>query len=647
MAGKEKTFEEGATLISVTDLQGVIQYCNRDFIDISGYSEEELINSNHSIVRHSDMPKAAFEDLWATIKDDKPWQGFVKNRCKDGDFYWVNAYVTPVFEDGKKVGYQSIRSCPTRKQIGAAESLYQDLINNPQKKLPGDSFYSKITLSTKVNALVCLTFLSVLSIELMDGSLFSTDIAHIIPNLIIIFLFSSLIYLCNFNVIKRINSINLILKQISAGNLTDNIQLSNKDELGTTIMSAKMLQGRLKAVLGRFSESSQDLVQATDMLSDTSYLTKNSLLKQNTETELIATAMNEMSATVTEIAQNTSQSSELASSASNSANNGKEIVTSTRETIIELSNDISNISDTIHLLAEECNQIISITDSISGIADQTNLLALNAAIEAARAGEHGRGFAVVADEVRTLSSRTQQSTVEISSMIEKLQTGSNNAEKAMKTGLEKVQQSVEQIQETENAFTEIVSSVADVNDMNTQIATAAEEQSCVAEEMNKNIISISDQSHNTSANIEQVEIRTSALTEMSASLQIQIKQYDLGDSATKFDFAAAKQAHLSWKTKVRDFLGGDSSAISHDQACSHHDCQLGKWYYTEGTKKFKDSSYFQQIEAPHARLHQIVKEVLVSHEQNDLDKADKLYQELGPISEEIVDLLGKVESTAK
>lgn len=205
------------------------------------------------------------------------------------------------------------------------------------------------------------------------------------------------------------------------------------------------------------------------------------------------------------------------------------MVSSTRETILELSEDISNISNSINLLAEECQQIRDITDSISGIADQTNLLALNAAIEAARAGEQGRGFAVVADEVRVLSSRTQQSTVEINSMIERLQSGSSNAVNAMEKGLEKVHLSVEQIQNTEDAFSEIVDSVTDVNDMNMQIATAAEEQSSVAEEMNKNVTSISALSYKTSDSVVQLEEKIDALTKMSVSLKLQLKQYNLGD----------------------------------------------------------------------------------------------------------------------
>ncbi len=532
MSTKERKFGESATLVSVTDLNGDIQYCNRDFIDISGYTEEELIGAHHNIVRHEDMPKAAFEDLWSTIKSDKPWKGMVKNRCKNGDYYWVDAYVTPVYENGKKIGYQSIRSCPTEKQVKDAEALYKELNNNPSKPLPKLPLYSKITLAAKVNSIIGIAFVSLLFLEWHDGQLFSTDLVHIISNLWLFFLFALLIYVINTDVIKRVNNLTRILKRLSTGDLTEKIELKRQDEIGETVMSAKVLQGRLKAVIGRFVESSHDLLSTTHVLSETSNSTKESMNIQHAETELVATAMNEMSSTVIEIAQNTSRTSDLAAKADNAAHSGKAMIVDTRETILGLASSLTSISDSISKLATECQQIRDITDSISGISDQTNLLALNAAIEAARAGEAGRGFAVVADEVRTLASRTQDSTVEIETMIEKLQQGSQQAVKAVDSGMQKVSASVVQIQNTEQAFTEIVNSVTDVSDMNIQIATAAEEQSSVAEEMNQNVLSISTQSYRTANTVTELEVKVDELTKLSQSLKLQLNQYDLGESVT-------------------------------------------------------------------------------------------------------------------
>jgi aerotaxis receptor len=647
MQGKERKFTEGSTLISITDLSGVIQYCNKDFIQISGYSEQELVNANHHVVRHPDMPKAAFEDLWQTIKKDKPWQGIVKNLCKNGDYYWVDAYVTPVYESGKKVGYQSIRSCPTKKQVESAEKLYQELNQQPNKKIPKPGFFETLTLATKFNTLITLLFATFLLSEVQSGSLFETDLQHILVNVFFLGLYITILYLLHGNVFSRIDKLSIIIKNLSTGDLNSDIKIQGKDEISEAVISAKILQGRLKAVIGRFGESSQSLTIATDVLSEASYQTKLSMGHQHDETDLVATAMNEMSATVSEISQNTTRTSELATSADEAASKGQEMVGLTRKTILELSTDISDIHNTITVLAEECQQIRDITASISGIADQTNLLALNAAIEAARAGEQGKGFSVVADEVRVLSSRTQEATVEINSMIDQLQGGSSKAVLAMDKGLEKVKESVEQIKNTEESFSQIASSVVDLNDMNLQIATAANQQNDVTEEMNGNVHSISMQSNKTLSSVELLESKIKSLTEMSESLQIQLQQYDLGEAAAEFDFNQAKKAHLSWKLRVRNFLQGDINAISKEQVCSHRECDLGRWYYSEGMSKYKDSSYFKGIEKPHARLHQIIQEVFDMYEKGTLDEAEALYQELGPLSDEIVDLLDKTENSLR
>lgn len=645
MSSQERKFPENSTLISVTDLKGVIQYCNKDFIDISGYSENELINSNHNIVRHPDMPKAAFSDLWQTIQSNTPWQGLVKNKCKNGDYYWVDAYVTPVYEKGEKIGYQSVRSCPTKEQVDSAKSLYIKMKSDSSLALPKPPLHERIKLATKVNVFILLLASIFIFAQFSADHLITSEIEHISLNILFTLILIRLFYIFNKDVVVRLEKVIKTLRNISSGDLCENIKISKKDEVGEILMSAKMLQGRLKAVIGRFTDSTNNLGVSIDVLSDTSYQTKLNMNRQHSETDLVATAMNEMSSTVEDIAQNTSKTSELAAATDTIANKGIEIVETAKNTIHELSNDITNISETINLLAQECQQIRDITASISGIADQTNLLALNAAIEAARAGEHGRGFSVVADEVRVLSSRTQDSTVEINTMIEQLQDGSSKAVLAMEKGLNRVNQSVEEIEKTEKAFSSIVESVTNVNDMNLEIAAAADQQATVTEEMNENVNSISTQSYKTTENVVHIEEKLNSLSSMLSSLKVQLSQYELGESVSKFDFAQAKSAHLSWKSKVRDFLEGDQNAISKEQICSHRECMLGKWYYNEGVKSYGSSTYFEQIEKPHARLHQIVKEVYDLYEDGELDKAGELYTELAPLSEKIVSLLDKTEKS--
>lgn len=642
MASSERLFPETTTLISVTDLQGDIQYCNRDFVEISGFKEEELLSSHHNIVRHPDMPKAAFADLWATIKADKPWQGLVKNRCKNGDYYWVDAYVTPVYQQGKKVGYQSVRSCPTRKQVERAAKLYQQLQADPTRKLPSKSLMQSISLEAKVNALLGLGLLAVILSLIFAGGPLAWAF-----NLCFTVVFIALVALINLGVLKRIPQLTKIIRRISTGDLTENIRIPNDDTIGVAFASAKMLQGRMKAIVGRFSESVDSLEVSSDVLADAAYKTEKSMNQQNTETDMVATAMNEMSATVAEVAQNTIRTSELAGEADSVAVNGQQVVGQTRETISQLATDISGISTTVNTLAADCQAIKDITQTINSIAEQTNLLALNAAIEAARAGETGRGFAVVADEVRVLASRTQNSTVEIDSMIEKLQVGSQQAVQATEHGLAKVNNCVEQIQQTDDSFGQIVNSVTNVNDMNTQIATAAEEQSAVAEEMNANVQSISEQAGKTVANMSSLDTRITSIKQMTTTLKAQLQLYDFGEPTSHFDFNKAKQAHLNWKARVRDLLNGNEQAITQNQLCSHRECELGKWYYSVGKKAYGDSQYFQQIEAPHERLHQIVELVYQSHSAGDNDEADKLYDELAPLSEKIVGLLDQTEKSVR
>lgn len=643
----EQQFAETSTLISITDLQGVIQYCNRDFINISGYSENELIGANHNIVRHADMPKAAFADLWETVKAGKPWQGMVKNRCKNGDYYWVDAYVTPVFEEGKKVGYQSVRSCPTRKQVVDAENLYRKMNQSPGMALPKPHPLLNVSMQARVNLMLALILLLMVAVQIESGSLMQASVTTVVLNILGLGLFARLFSVFNMDCLGRMKRMTDSLRRISTGDLTENIKITRQDELGEAVASTKMLQGRLKAVLGKFAESLQDLSVATDTLSDTSFQTRASMNQQHSQTDLVATAMHEMSATVSEIAQNTVRTSELAGNADKAASTGRQLIGTTRTTITDLSEDISMVSESVNSLAKECSEIKDITQTISGISEQTNLLALNAAIEAARAGELGRGFAVVADEVRVLASRTQNSTVEIDAMIARLIEGSSQAVSAMETGLKRVEESVERIREADESFNLIVESVTDVNDMNTQIATAAEEQSSVAEEMNLNVQTISEQSYKTNASAEQLEEKIKSMREMAVQLQRQIDQYDFGESAATFDFEAAKAAHLAWKDKVRRLLQGEKGAIPKNQVCSHKECALGRWYYSDGQKSYGSVSSFKSIEAPHKRLHEIVREVYEENERGNSEKAESLYSELAPLSDEIVGLLEKTEKAVR
>lgn len=271
--------------------------------------------------------------------------------------------------------------------------------------------------------------------------------------------------------------------------------------------------------------TAEHLSDATKKMQLQSDQAKQGVSQQQLETDQIATAINQMTASVQEVARSATDAATAASQADQEANSGKNVVSQTVDSIQTLATNVEQAADVIQQLELDTSEIGSVLDVIKGIADQTNLLALNAAIEAARAGEQGRGFAVVADEVRTLASRTQESTEEINMMIEKLQSGAKNAVAAMETGREQARIGVEQALLAGQSLDAITQSVATINDMNTQIASAAEEQSKVAEEINRNVVNISQVADETAGNVIQVANQSAELENIALALNAEVERF--------------------------------------------------------------------------------------------------------------------------
>ena len=432
------------------------------------------------------------------------------------------------------------------------------------------------------------------------------------------------------------------LRRMAGGKLKQVIHVSGENEIGELNQSAKLLQARLNTVFGQFTESAMSLTASADQLSATGEETSRRMAQQTDEVEQVATAMNEMAQTVDEVARSAAETAQAVERADSEAHDGKEQVRRTHAAVEELSGQFEQTATSIQALREHGDRIDSIIQVIGGIADQTNLLALNAAIEAARAGEYGRGFAVVAEEVRSLASKTQDSAGEIREMIESLRGGIQEAVSAVEGGRDRMGQVETQTHATDQALDSITEAVDQINNMSTQIATATEEQSSVAEEMNRNITTISGETDDTLENSREVATLGNQLADMAGQLQKLLAQFNTDASAT-FDFESARAAHRAWKTRVRAYLNGDEDALDPDHIASDRQCDLGRWYFGPGKEKFGHLDEMQAIEAPHRELHAKVKEIVDLKRAGATKEARAELQSVNQLSDRIVTLLDQVE----
>lgn len=315
--------------------------------------------------------------------------------------------------------------------------------------------------------------------------------------------------------------------QAARGDLTTRINVATKDELGTMAEEFNRFIEGLHDLIGHIADSSREVSTASSHLSGISDDTNHLITKQHSATDQVATAVTELTSTVQEVARNASDAANAAKDAEQYAREGNHVVIQTVEAIQSLAIDVENASTVIQKLDGDAENIGTILDVIKGIAEQTNLLALNAAIEAARAGEQGRGFAVVADEVRNLAGRTQKSTTEIEAMIERLQLGAQNAVQVMNEGKTKAQATVDQSAAAGQALERISQAVTTINDMNSQIACAAEEQSVVTEDIHRNVITISDISESSSKSGHQTALASNQLESLANELSRQVEQFKL------------------------------------------------------------------------------------------------------------------------
>jgi len=342
---------------------------------------------------------------------------------------------------------------------------------------------------------------------------------------VIVLLGVGVVYLLMSRVLACLPNVMTELQRVAEGDLTASIDVTRRDEIGDLMRGLQSMQQRLLEMISQINATTDQLSTAAEEVSTVTTQTSTNIQQQQSETDQLATAMNEMSTTVREVAESVGNTSTAANGANAEAEKGRKVMEQAVQEIRQLALQIESASEVMTQVEQDSENINTVLDVIKGIAEQTNLLALNAAIEAARAGEQGRGFAVVADEVRTLAGRTQASTTEINQIIEKLQSGSRNAVKAMDQSREQARSVVDQSSLASSSLTTIVQSVSQIDQMSSQIATAAEEQSTVAEDMNRNLTRISDKGKQNAAGADQTSQSGRELARMASALQELIGQF--------------------------------------------------------------------------------------------------------------------------
>ena len=512
---QERSFPAHQRLISTTDLKGQITYCNENFIQISGFSREELLRAPHNLVRHPDVPPAVFAHMWTTLKKGEPWMGIVKNRCKNGDFYWVNAYVIPVLAEGKTIGYESVRVKPTREQIQRAEALYQR-INAGKPAVPRRNRWLPILLNW-------LPFILVSQIGFAVGAQLDSYWGFAVAAALSVPL--GLIGLRWQNRgLRRL--LRLAEQQSIADPLIAQMFTASRGSQGRIELAMLSQEAHLKTCLTRLHDNAQLLTRQALQADSLANSGSVGLKRQRQETEAVAASISLLSSATHEVALSIGHTATATQQANALADEGRAIATHASQTIEQLSQAVGESSVTVAQLAQDSTEIGGMVDVIKGIADQTNLLALNAAIEAARAGEMGRGFAVVADEVRSLAKRTSDSTEHIHQLIVKLQNNAAAAVSAMENGRRQADASVSQVLKADQALAGIGDAVHSISAMASQIATAAEQQSAVADEINHTIGTISQLAEQTTTEANNTALLSEELTKTAQDQHALVERFN-------------------------------------------------------------------------------------------------------------------------